>query len=260
MEPAIPSHIQCRKYCYALTQAMLLNVIRELSLTQIDGTWIFSFDGQYFQTAGSSKVFHDYTLGLGNYMNQALTTGCYGSTSCHVKTELLNVATLEWSNGPDYPFASWVHISVVETEPFSSKLIFRSISYYSTAATFNSTYIIGGWQNGSHLGCPQDMRKFSFSRIWIFPSCNHTKFFHKIFCFIICGRPIPIPERLQNFKITNGGNLVILCKSGMHMIPSRLVWTCWLLVDTQTPGKFQKGIVNIWSRNRWVNAISYVPK
>ena len=64
------------------------------------------FDGEYFQTAGSSKFQHGYTVGMGNYKNKALTTGCGFSSSCEVKTELMNMETLEWSNGPDFPFAS----------------------------------------------------------------------------------------------------------------------------------------------------------
>ena len=64
------------------------------------------FDGDYFHTAGSSKFGHKYTLGMGYYKNKALTTGCNESSSCPVKTELMNMETLEWSNGPDFPFAS----------------------------------------------------------------------------------------------------------------------------------------------------------
>ena len=64
------------------------------------------FDGEYFETAGSSKFSHKYTEGMGNYKNNALTTGCSDSSSCYVKTELMNMETLEWSNGPDFPFAS----------------------------------------------------------------------------------------------------------------------------------------------------------
>ena len=64
------------------------------------------FDGEYFQTAGSSKFSHSYTLGIGNYKNKALTTGFYGDSSCSVKTELMNMETLQWSNGPDFPFGS----------------------------------------------------------------------------------------------------------------------------------------------------------
>ena len=67
---------------------------------------MFRFDGEYFQTAGSSQYSHQYTLGMGNYKNKALTTGCSDSSSCYIKTELMNMETLEWSNGPDYPFGS----------------------------------------------------------------------------------------------------------------------------------------------------------
>ena len=56
------------------------------------------FDGEYFQKAGSSKFSHKHTLGMGNYKNKALTTGCYNDSSCWVKTELMNMETLEWSN------------------------------------------------------------------------------------------------------------------------------------------------------------------
>ena len=69
---------------------------------------MFRFDGEYFQTAGTSEFSHRYTLGMANYNNYALTTGCSGSSSCFVKTELMNMETLEWSNGPDYPLASYV--------------------------------------------------------------------------------------------------------------------------------------------------------
>ena len=66
----------------------------------------FSFDGEYFHSVESSKFSHQYVLGLGNYKNQALTTGCYGSSECYVKTELFNMETLTWSDGPDFPFAT----------------------------------------------------------------------------------------------------------------------------------------------------------
>ena len=66
---------------------------------------MFRFDGEFTQPAGSSKYSHQYTLGMGNYMGQALTTGCW-SGSCAVKTELMDMTTLTWSDGPDYPFHS----------------------------------------------------------------------------------------------------------------------------------------------------------
>ena len=67
---------------------------------------MFRFDGENFQTAGSSKFSHRYTLGMGNYKGQAITTGCSDISTCSIKTELMNMETLEWSNGPDYTFAS----------------------------------------------------------------------------------------------------------------------------------------------------------
>ena len=66
---------------------------------------ILSFDGENFISAGSSKHSHYNTRGLANYKGKALTTGCGGgSPSCEVKTELMNMTTLQWSDGPDYPF------------------------------------------------------------------------------------------------------------------------------------------------------------
>ena len=64
------------------------------------------FDGKLFQTVGSSKFSHQHTYGMGKYKNKALTTGCDYNSSCFVKTELMNMETLEWSDGPDFPFAS----------------------------------------------------------------------------------------------------------------------------------------------------------
>ena len=64
------------------------------------------FDGEFTQPAGSSKYSHKRTLGMGNYMGQALTTGCYDNSNCGVKTELMDMTTLTWSDGPDYPFHS----------------------------------------------------------------------------------------------------------------------------------------------------------
>ena len=67
---------------------------------------MISFDGDYFQTTESSKFSHRQTCGMGNYKNKALTTGCDSDSSCYVKTELMNMETLQWSNGPDYSLAS----------------------------------------------------------------------------------------------------------------------------------------------------------
>ena len=71
--------------------------------------FFISFDGEFYQSAGSSKYSHARTYGMANYLGKALTTGCNGNTQtsdCGVKTELMNMNTLTWSAGPDYPFTS----------------------------------------------------------------------------------------------------------------------------------------------------------
>ena len=68
--------------------------------------FVFRFDGENSQPAGSSKYSHLWTEGMGNFMGQALTTGCYTGSDCAVKTELMDMSTLTWSDGPDYPFHS----------------------------------------------------------------------------------------------------------------------------------------------------------
>ena len=67
---------------------------------------MFRFDGEITQPAGSSKFSHVLTYGMGNYIGQALTTGCSVGSNCNVKTELMDMKTLTWSDGPDYPFHS----------------------------------------------------------------------------------------------------------------------------------------------------------
>ena len=55
----------------------------------------------------NSKFSHRYTYGLGNYRGKAFTTGCDGPFYCtsKVATEMLDMTTLTWTDGPDYPFA-----------------------------------------------------------------------------------------------------------------------------------------------------------
>ena len=70
---------------------------------------MFRFDGEFTQPAGSSKYTHQLTFGMGNYLGQALTTGCYKDytgSNCYVKTELMDMTTLTWSDGPGYHFHS----------------------------------------------------------------------------------------------------------------------------------------------------------
>ena len=67
---------------------------------------LFSFNGESSQSVGSSKYSHWNTMGMGNYKGKALTTGCNSGSECYVKTELMDLVTFEWTDGPDYPFAS----------------------------------------------------------------------------------------------------------------------------------------------------------
>ena len=67
---------------------------------------IESFDGNSYRIAGLSNFSHQYTEAMANYMGKALTTGCANQRACYVKTELMDMNTLEWSDGPDYPFAA----------------------------------------------------------------------------------------------------------------------------------------------------------
>ena len=73
-------------------------------VTALWTTLNFSFNGENYRSAESSKYRHRGTLGLANFQNNALTTGCDDSSSCFVKTELFDMETLTWFDGPDYPF------------------------------------------------------------------------------------------------------------------------------------------------------------
>ena len=83
-----------------------------------------SFDGIRFKILPPSKYGHAYTHGLANYRGKPLAIGCYperrtclnGSVwdplcslrtgiDCKVKTELMDMESKTWLNGPDYPFA-----------------------------------------------------------------------------------------------------------------------------------------------------------
>ena len=78
-----------------------------LKVRSSNATLLLSFDGEYYNSVESTKYRHDYTYGLGNYKDQALAVGCYSSNAdCSFKAELLNMNTMQWSDGPDYPFGS----------------------------------------------------------------------------------------------------------------------------------------------------------
>ena len=77
--------------------------------TVLQSIVVFSYDGENFTSAGSSKFSHRSTYGLANYMGKALITGCYAAahedSNCGKKTEIMDMSTLEWSNGVDYAFS-----------------------------------------------------------------------------------------------------------------------------------------------------------
>ena len=65
------------------------------------------YDGENLTPAGSSKFSHSGSMGLADYMGKALTTGCNESSKgCGIKTEIMDMTTLRWSDGPDYPYAT----------------------------------------------------------------------------------------------------------------------------------------------------------
>ena len=58
-----------------------------------------------FTSAASSNCNHQFG-GLANYKGQALTTGSLYNSACYVKSELYNFETNQWTNAPDYPYAT----------------------------------------------------------------------------------------------------------------------------------------------------------
>ena len=69
-------------------------------------SYFSSFDGNLYQSAGSSSYSHYASGGMANYKGKAFITGCASPSNCFVKTELMDMDTLKWSAGPDYPFTS----------------------------------------------------------------------------------------------------------------------------------------------------------
>ena len=93
-------------FCFVLMKVLLRNAIRKSTFKHnLESNYYFRFDGKKFLRASESNFDHRHTVGLGNYMGKAFVTGCDGQ-ECGVKTEFMDMTTLEWSNGPDYPFAA----------------------------------------------------------------------------------------------------------------------------------------------------------
>ena len=81
-----------------------VSIISCLNITFI---LLIRFDGEFCHSADSSSYSHKNTFGMANYLGKALTTGCNNSaehSGCGVKTELMDMNTLTWSSGPDFPF------------------------------------------------------------------------------------------------------------------------------------------------------------
>ena len=78
--------------CTSLTLAFWPFSVITITISQV--IVLLSFDGDAFESIGSSKYSHIWTRGLANYKGQALTTGCNSFDECSFKTELLNMTTL----------------------------------------------------------------------------------------------------------------------------------------------------------------------
>ena len=66
------------------------------------------FDGDNYHLLDESKFGHRLTK-LGNYRGAAFITGCFNEyvDECAFKTEIMDMSTFKWTNGPDYPFSSF---------------------------------------------------------------------------------------------------------------------------------------------------------
>ena len=68
--------------------------------------YFLSFDGENYQSIESAEYSHD-SAGLANYKGKALAVGCYKKyADCSFATELFDLNTMKWSDGPDFPFGS----------------------------------------------------------------------------------------------------------------------------------------------------------
>ena len=55
----------------------------------------------------STKYSHDFTMGLANYKGKAIAVGCNtDNADCSFATELFDMTSLKWSDGPLFPFGS----------------------------------------------------------------------------------------------------------------------------------------------------------
>ena len=66
------------------------------------------FDGVNYKLLDESKFGHRIAK-LGNYRGAAFITGCFNEfvDECGFKTEIMDMSTFQWNDGPDYPFNSF---------------------------------------------------------------------------------------------------------------------------------------------------------
>ena len=70
--------------------------------------FLFSYNGENYIKIDESKYSHGGSVG--NLEGQAITTGggapCGGAPhrKCYVKTEILDMTTMTWSDADDYPY------------------------------------------------------------------------------------------------------------------------------------------------------------
>ena len=102
---AILSISRMKKFSFVLTVQIRENVIREFGQKFIFFYIFLRFVGIHQGSAGSSTYSHRLTIGMANYLGKALTTGCNNDPECFTKTELMDMYTLTWSRGPDFPLS-----------------------------------------------------------------------------------------------------------------------------------------------------------
>ena len=66
--------------------------------------FLLSYDGENYFKIEESKYSHELTYGLGNLEGRAITTGCLRPSQCYVKTEILDMTTMTWSDRDDFPY------------------------------------------------------------------------------------------------------------------------------------------------------------
>ena len=107
---------------------------------------IFRFDGNDFKTEPSSNYPHSRVNVLGVFKGRPFVTG---SHTGNVKTEILDYASEQWNVMADYPFSSESRYLL---NSFCLIEIRFSLSYYATASTAESVFVIGGYTRDSSTG------------------------------------------------------------------------------------------------------------